>query len=103
MRAELERISEVVTAFKNGKENEKAVIKSVTTFREGIQNWWHKGHEQIVGKTFDSALFLSSAGLLTLMKADLKTGMMIAGSLIAGRSIAGAMKKLPKKLPWSGS
>jgi hypothetical protein len=102
MRAELERIRDMVAAFRGGTAKEAAVVQSVTTFREGVQNWWHKGHEQIICKTFDSALFLSAVGVLSLMKADMKTGMVVAGSLIAGKSIAGALKKLPKKLPWSG-
>jgi hypothetical protein len=98
IRAELENIRIVVAAFMKGQAKEKEVVKSVTTFRNGIKNWWHKGHEAIINKTFDAGLFLSSVGVLTLFKADTKIGMAVAGTLIAGRSIAGGVKGLKKKL-----
>jgi hypothetical protein len=98
MRAELENIRTMVAAFTKGQAKEKEVVKSVTTFRDGVQNWWSRGHEAIISKTFDAGLFLSPIGILSLLKADLKTGMIVSGTLIAGKSIAGGMKGLKKKL-----
>jgi hypothetical protein len=98
MRTELENIRAVVAAFTKGRAKEKEVVKSVATFREGIQNWWHKGHEAIINKTFDTGLFLSSVGILTLMNADVKKGMIVSGTLIAGKSIAGGLNGMKKKL-----
>jgi hypothetical protein len=65
---------------------------------DGIRNWWQKGHEAIVNRTYDAGLFVSSVGVLSLMNADMKTGMVVAGALIGGKSVAGALKGLPKKL-----
>ena len=97
-RAELENIRTLVAAFTEGHAKEADVVQSVTTFRDGLRDWWRKGHEAIISKTFDTGLFLSSVGVLTLMNADMKTGMVVSGTLIARKSIAGGMKGLKKKL-----
>ncbi|MHC4055095.1 hypothetical protein [Bradyrhizobium sp. 25ACV] len=98
MRAELVSIRDMVAAFIAGQVKEAAVVKSVTTFRDGIKNWWQKGHEAIIGRTYDTALFLSSVGALKLMEADMKTGMIVAGALIGGKTVAGGLKGLSKKI-----
>jgi hypothetical protein len=97
MRADLENIREMVAQFKKGAVKEAKVVKSVTTFGEGIRIWWQKGHDSICNRTYDAGLFLSSVGVLSLMNADMKMGMVVAGALIGGKSVAAALKGLPKK------
>jgi hypothetical protein len=98
MRSELENIREMVVQFTKGEVKETQLVKSVTTFREGVKNWWLKGHEGIISRTYDSALFLSSVGVLKLMSADMKTGMIVAGAIIGGKTVVGGLKNLSKKL-----
>ena len=98
IRAELEHIREIIAQFRTGEAPETKVVKSVTTFGDGIRKWWQRGHESICNRTYDAGLFLSSVSVLSLMNADMKVGMIITGALVGGKSIASAIKVLPKKL-----
>jgi hypothetical protein len=69
MRAELEHIQAMVEAFKKGEEKEAKVVKSVTTFAEGVQSWWDKKHAEIVTKTFDMGLFAAAVGICSMASA----------------------------------
>jgi hypothetical protein len=97
MKAELEKIRELVTAFNKGKALEKDVVKSVKTFKDDIQHWWDKGHEGLLTTAAKSALFVSSVGVLALMKADSPTAIALAGAIIGGKAIK-TIKKIGKRL-----
>jgi hypothetical protein len=97
MKAELERIRELVAAFKKGKAPEKEVVKSVKTFKDDIQVWWDKRHDSLLTTAAKSALFVSSVGVLALMKADTAAAVTVAGAIIGGKAIK-AIKKVGKKL-----
>lgn len=97
MKAELERIRELVAAFKKGKAPEKEVVKSVKTFRDDLQGWWDKSHDSLLTTTAKSALFVSSAGVLALMGANTPAALAIVGALIGGKVIK-KIKKIGKKV-----
>ncbi|WP_315836901.1 hypothetical protein [Bradyrhizobium prioriisuperbiae] len=97
MKAELERIRELVMAFNKGKAPEKDVVQSVKTFKDDIQHWWDKEHDGLLTSAAKSTLFVSSVGVLALMKADTPTAIAIAGALIGGKVIK-TIKKVGKKM-----
>lgn len=96
MKAELERIWELVAAFTKGKASEKEVVKSVKTFRDDLQGWWEKSHDSLLTTTAKSALFVSSAGVLALMGANTPMALAVAGAIIGGKVIK-KIGKLGKK------
>ncbi|MEI9923028.1 MAG: hypothetical protein WDN50_05380 [Bradyrhizobium sp.] len=97
MKAELERIRELVAAFNKGEAPEKDVVKSVKTFKDDVQHWWDKRHEGVLTTAAKSALFVSSVGVLALMKADTPTAIAVAGAIIGGKAIKN-IKKIGKRL-----
>jgi hypothetical protein len=97
MKAELARIRELVAAFTKGKAPEKEVVKSVKTFRDGLQGWWDKRHDSLLTTTAKSALFVSSAGVLALMGANTPAALTVVGALIGGKMIK-TIKTVSKKL-----
>lgn len=96
MKAELERIRGLVAAFAKGKAPEKEVVKSVKTFRDDLQVWWDKSHDSLLTTTAKSALFVSSAGVLTLMGANTAAALAVVGTLIGGKAITKGLKKVGK-------
>jgi hypothetical protein len=96
MKAELERIRELVAAFAKGKAPEKEVVKSVKTFRDDLQGWWDKSHDSLLTTTAKSALFVSSAGVLAMMDANTPAALAVAGAIIGGK-VMKKIKKLGKK------
>ncbi|HEY7663597.1 MAG TPA: hypothetical protein VH934_10790 [Xanthobacteraceae bacterium] len=50
MRSELENIRKMIVQFTKGELKEIQLVKSVTTFGDGIKSWWHKGHVLILGQ-----------------------------------------------------
>jgi hypothetical protein len=97
MKTELERIHELVAAFKKGKAPEKDVVKSVNTFKDDIQGWWEKRYDSLLTTAAKSALFVSSVGVLALMKADTAAAVTVAGAIIGGKALK-AIKKVGNKL-----
>jgi hypothetical protein len=96
MKAELERIRELVAAFTKGKVTEKEVVKSVKIFKDDLQGWWDKSHDSLLTTTAKSALFVSSAGVLALMGASTPAALAVVGALIGGKVIK-KIKKFSKK------
>ncbi len=94
MKAQVERIGEMVAEFKKGKAPEREVVKATKTFRQTLQGWWETGHEAIMTTTTKSALFVSSVGLLTLMHADSPSAIAGATAIIMGKEIKGAAKRV---------
>lgn len=94
MKNELQRIRELAAQFRKGKAPEKEVVKATKTFSDDIQQWWDKGHNSLLTTAAKSALFVSSVGVLALMKADNPIAIAVAGALIGGKTI----KKLGKKM-----
>jgi glucose-6-phosphate isomerase len=74
------------------------VVKTVTSFRDGIGDWWGKNHVDICSTAAKGGLFVGSVGLLHLMKADSGVALAIGGSLIGGETVVKALKALPRKL-----
>jgi hypothetical protein len=97
MKAELERIRELVAAFTKGKAPEKEVVKSVKTFKDSLHRWWDKCHDSLLTTTAKSALFVSSAGVLALVGANTPAALTVAGALIGGKVIK-TIKKVGKKV-----
>jgi hypothetical protein len=82
MRAELVHIQAMVEAFKEGEEKETNVVKSVTTFAQGIKSWWDKKHAEIVTKTFDMGLFASGVGICSMAGAGGKMSVVVSAVLV---------------------
>jgi len=95
MKAELERIRELVAAFTKGRAPEKEVVKSVKTFRDDLQGWWNKNHDNLLTTTAKSALFVSAAGVLALMNASTPAALAVAGAIIGGKVLK-TIKKVSK-------
>jgi hypothetical protein len=98
MREELESIRQAVTQFAKGKVKEAEVVKSVTTFKDGVRKWWDKGYERILNTTFEGSLFVGAAGVLHLLKADSGFALAVAGTIIGGETVVKGLKALPRKL-----
>jgi len=98
MKAELERIRELVVAFTKGKVPEKEVVKSVKTFRGYLDGWWEKRHDSLLSTAAKSALFVSSAGVLSLMGANTPAALSVVGALIGGKAIIKTIKKVGKRV-----
>ncbi|MGJ4927175.1 hypothetical protein ACQR1I_18180 [Bradyrhizobium sp. HKCCYLS2038] len=98
MRAQLEAIRSAVTAYVNGHEKETVVVKTVSTFKEGLYGWWSKRHANICDNAAAGSLFLGSASLLHLLNADSAIAVAIAGTIFGGETVVKALKALPKKL-----
>jgi hypothetical protein len=98
MKAELQRIRELVAGFKKSETPEKEIVKSVNTFSDDLQGWWNKSHDSLLTATAKSALFVSSAGVLALMGANTPAALAIVGVLIGGKVIK-KIKKVGKKVP----
>ncbi|MGY2809579.1 hypothetical protein [Bradyrhizobium sp. USDA 4506] len=98
MRVELENIRIAVIEYVKGKGKETEVVKSVVTFKQGLQSWWSKRHDNICDNASAGGLFLGSAGLLHLMNADSTIALAIAGTIIGGEAVVKALKALPRRL-----
>jgi hypothetical protein len=103
MKAELERIREMVAAFKKGKAPEQEVVKATKTFRQGVEEWWTNKSGDILTSTAKGALLVSSIGLLALMKADSVTAITAVATVINGgalqkaKQIGKAVKRIAKR------
>jgi hypothetical protein len=98
MKAELERISEMVAAFVKGKAPEQEVVKATKTFKQTIQGWWDTSHQAILNTTAKSALFVSSVSLLALMKADSPSAIAGAAAVIMGKGLAKKVGSAAKRI-----
>ena len=103
MKAELERIRELVAAFKKGKAPEKDVVKATKTFRQGIEQWWTDKSGEILTSTAKGAVLVSSIGLLALMKADSVAAITAVatvvngGAILKAKQIGKAVKRIAKR------
>ncbi|QQO16703.1 hypothetical protein JJB99_11355 [Bradyrhizobium diazoefficiens] len=103
MKAELERIREMVAAFKKGKAPDQEVVKATKTFRQGVEEWWTNKSGEILTSTAKGAILVSSVGLLALMKADSVAAITAVAAVVNGgaiekaKKIGRAMKRIGKQ------
>ncbi|WP_256807496.1 hypothetical protein [Bradyrhizobium sp. Bra64] len=103
MKAELERIREMVAAFKKSKASEKEVVTATKTFRQGVEEWWTNKSGEIITSTAKGAVLVSSIGLLALMKADSVAAITAVAAVVNGgaiqkaKQIGTAIKRLGKQ------
>jgi hypothetical protein len=105
MKAELERIQDMVAAFKKDKapEKEKAVVKATKTFKQGVEEWWTNKSGEILTSTAKGAVLVSSIALLALMKADSVAAITAVATVVNGgaiqraKQIGSAVKRIAKR------
>jgi len=99
LKAKVNELRQAVEKFTAGKIKEPTVARKATSFGEGVANWWMKGHEGILSTSYSTGVFLSAVALCSLMGVNPTFAAGIAGVLVGGKTVAGALKSLPKKLP----
>lgn len=98
MRSQLEHVRTMVAAFKKGTEKEANVVRSLTTFADGVRSWWNKSHDTILTKTFDMGLFTTAVGICSMAGAGGKMAVAVSAVLVGGKPVAQALKGLiPKR------
>ncbi len=97
MQAELEKIRIMVTQFKQNEVKETQVVRSITTFSQGIRNWWNKDHDKICAKSYDMGLFATAVGVCSLAGAGGPMAVAISAALVGGKPVADAFKGIAKK------
>ena len=97
LKADLEAITTAIAQFNKGDAKEPKVVKSVTTFVEGVRNWWNKDHEKICAKTYDMGMFATAVGICSLAGAGGPMSVAVSAALVGGKPVADAMKGLAKK------
>jgi len=102
MKAELERIHELVAAFKKHEAPEKEVVKATKTFKKGIEDWWTEKSGEILTSTAKGAVLVSSVGLLALMKADSVAAITAVAAVINGGAVQKA-KQIGKAIKRIGT
>lgn len=98
LKAEVDELREAVEKFIAGKIKEPTITKKATSFGEGVANWWSKGHEGIVSTSYSTGMFLSAVALCSLIGVNPTFAAGVAGVLVGGKTVAGALKSLTKKL-----
>jgi hypothetical protein len=58
LKQDLEALRDVAS-HNRGKVKDRTVDKVANKFVQGVRNWWEKDHEQICGKGYDAAIFIS--------------------------------------------
>jgi hypothetical protein len=76
---------------------EAQVVKSVTTFSEGVRNWWSKSHDKICDKAYDMGMFATAVTVCSLAGASGNVGVALSAALIGGKPVADVVKGLAKK------
>jgi hypothetical protein len=103
MKAELERVREMVAAFTKGKVPEQEVVKATKTFRKGVEEWWTDKSGEILTSTAKGAVLVSSISLLALMKADSVAAITAVAAVVNGgaiqkaKQIGSAIKRIGKR------
>ncbi|SFJ53905.1 hypothetical protein [Bradyrhizobium sp. cf659] len=96
MKAEVERIRELVASFKKGKAPEQEIVKATKTFRQGVEQWWTNKSDDILNSTAKSAVLVSSIGLLAMMKADSVAAITAVAAVVNGGAITQKAKQIGK-------
>jgi hypothetical protein len=99
LKAKVDDLRDAVEKFTAGKIKEPAIAKKATSFGEGVASWWTKGHDGILSTSYSTGLFLSAVAMCSLIGVNPTFAAGIAGVLVGGKTVAGALKSLPKKLP----
>jgi hypothetical protein len=87
----------MVSRFKKDEVKEAQVVKSVSTFAQGIRNWWDKDHDKICAKTYDMGLFAAAVGVCSFAGAGGPMAVAISAALVGGKPVADAFKGIAKK------
>jgi hypothetical protein len=97
LRAELNAVSASIAQFNKGDAKEPQIVKSITTFADGVRSWWNKSHETICTKTYDMGLFASAVGVCSLAGAGGKMSVAVSAALVGGKPVADALKGIAKR------
>ncbi len=97
LRKELTAIPTSIKEFNNGSEKEAEVVKTVTTFADGVRSWWNKSHHTICKTAFDMSMFASAVGVCSLAGAGGNMSVAISAALVGGKPVADVIKGLAKK------
>lgn len=98
LKGQLKTLEEGVNAFRKGETQESAVVKSVSTFADGIQAWWTKSAGRICDKVLDMSMFLSAVGICTMAGAGGNVSVVVSAALVGGKPVADVLKGLGKRL-----
>jgi hypothetical protein len=98
MKAELERIRQMVADFAKKQAPEKEVVKAVTSFSDGVHQWWNKKHTDICSDTYNLALFTGAVMVCSLAGAGGNIGVAVAAAVTGGKPVIDAIKAIAKKI-----
>jgi hypothetical protein len=97
--ADLVRLKRALRILHNAvSQGKKSVDVSVISFRDGVQQWWDRHHENICSRSFDLAMFLSAVTVCSLAGAGGTAAVLISGALVGGKSVVDAIKATGKGL-----
>ncbi len=99
LKAKVDELQNAVEQFTKQKTKESSVAKKAVSFGQGVENWWTKDHVSIMNNSYSVGLFLSAVCLCTLVGVNPTFAAGVAGVLVGGKPVAGALKALAKKLP----
>jgi hypothetical protein len=92
LKKKTEALLYAVSKFSTEESDENTLTQATTPFTIAFNNWWNERHKEV----FDMALFLSGAGILTLLGAGGVITASICGVLIGGKQVAETIKSLGK-------
>jgi hypothetical protein len=99
LKAKVDDLRVAVERFTAGKIKEPTIARKATSFGEGVTSWWTKDHDGILSTSYGTGVFLSAVAVCSLIGVNPTFAAGIAGVLVGGKTVAGALKSLPKKLP----
>jgi hypothetical protein len=97
LKQDLEALRDVAS-HKRGKAKDHTVDKVANKFVQHVQNWWEKDHEQICGKAYNAAVFISCLSVCSLVGCGGATAVVVSGAIAGGKTVVDALKALPKRL-----
>jgi hypothetical protein len=96
LKQDLEALRDVAS-HKRGKAKDRTVDKVANKFVQHVQNWWEKDHEQICGKAYNAAVFISCLSVCSLVGCGGATAVAVSGAIAGGKTVVDALKALPKR------
>lgn len=99
LKAKVDALRAAVDKFTEGRITEPAVAKTANSFGEGVSKWWAKRHDGILTTGYNTGIFLSAVALCSLVGVNPTFAAGVTGALVGGKTVAGALKSLPKRLP----
>jgi hypothetical protein len=98
LKAEVEELQQAVVKFTANKIQDQAIEKKVKSFGDTVWDWWQKQSSTVLSTTSGIALFSLATTVGCLLGLNANLAAVLAASLVGGKKVTDAIRKLPKDL-----